>query len=322
MVMLTPTETLIEELIALGCPPARAFTLVNDAMRQWQQPARSRHAIAQAKYYAKKRSERLSHTDQHVISTDQCDQLNFGKEGPPHTPPKETITTTIPPTAGSSAMPITTQNDRKTLWNHGVKLYVSMTKCSESTARSLIGRWDKLVGGNPLQVLSAIEQASIEQPANPSAWIFGCLKKIAMENQIAAAPPNSTRQELIRERTKTLAAANIAYFSQISDGPENCGTLARVVDGTFSAVTRHEPRQNVGNDSNPFMLSRKHDQGNMPSRNGHGDQIYLFAEPEGLQGILRGHGSISNASGSPYSGSRADGAVPEPAATGNAPEGL
>lgn len=159
---MTPTEALFRELVDLGCDQARALTLINAATMQWAaapKARRSRHAEAQARYWAKQQAKRSD-----MIRYDQDDQQQ--KEGPQT--PKEKLT---PVTSLRSV----TGSPRTELFGRGAGWLSEITGKPVTSCKSLIGRWLKTVNDEAWKVLAAIDQAKDDQMIDPVAWISASL---------------------------------------------------------------------------------------------------------------------------------------------------
>lgn len=186
----TPTDILIQELITLGCPAPKAFRLVNEAKVQWaaEPKQRSRHSLAQSKYYLKKKAENCSQQqsfdDHSMIRDDHSKEV-------PHTP-KENITTTLPFTSLRSV----NAPNKSALYSESLDILKKLTGNGEASCRSLIGRWCKIVDGDFVHVMAAIEDAAKEEPIDPRGWIFGRLQRVADDrNQNRAKPLTQSQKD-------------------------------------------------------------------------------------------------------------------------------
>ena len=221
---MTSTETLIQELVNLGCPAARAFTLVSEARTQWaaEPKQRSRHSLAQSKYYFKRKAKRSS--DDHPMISD--DHHDHSKESL-HTS-KENIGYTY---SVNSLRSLTAPEDGCDLFKKGLPLLSQLTgNKSHSSLRSLLGRWVKMVDGDHVHVLAAIEDAAREQPIDPRGWIFGRLNQIVRERN-KNRPESYQKKESNHAVLAAVGAKIRALYpeDQPQDGPPLANAAFRLI---------------------------------------------------------------------------------------------
>lgn len=208
---MSPTEELIKELCDLGCDHVRALGLVAAAAMQWAVAprARSRHAEAQAKHWAKKQAGKAANGSYLIIS-DHSDQ---GQKESPQTP-KEKTTPSLSVNSLRSLTGAEAPTEKAILYNKGLKILSKITGNTDASLRSLLGRWSKMVDGDYVHVLAAIEDAEREEPVDPRGWIFGRLRAIADKRPQFSAKPLSAYEQRLKNNKETIHAT----FAAISDG--------------------------------------------------------------------------------------------------------
>lgn len=83
---------------------------------------------------------------------------------------------------------------RTDLFNRGKQILEEITGGADSSCRSQIGRWLKMVNDESIHVLAAIEEAKRERRADPSAWITKVLQNRGGNHGTARQgrkPPNA-----------------------------------------------------------------------------------------------------------------------------------
>ena len=144
-----------------------------------------------------------------MIRTDHNDQ----KKEVPHTP-KENLTLLTSTSLRSVDAAEAAASPKAELYSKGVETLADMLGNSPNSVKSLIGRWIKIVDGDCVHVLAAIEDAKQENPIDPRGWIFGRLQAIAKDRKPSIAKPPSQFEQKRQKQEKMLDET----FAALLDG--------------------------------------------------------------------------------------------------------